>query len=75
MTLFQITSAADIDYEDTETVQFTIKVTDDGIPPGYFEKDISLKITDVNEPPTGLYITQNMVSEINSYLYKIFLVE
>jgi hypothetical protein len=54
-----------LDYEARREIHFTIKATDDGMPPGHFEKDISLKIIDVNEAPSGLYISDNIVSETN----------
>ena len=56
-----MTSAADLDYEETEEFTVIIRATDSGTPPMYMDKEIKIKITDINETPTDLHLTDNKV--------------
>ena len=58
----QVTSAATLDYEETNEYKVKVKVADTGTPPLFFEKDVVIHITDVNEAPTDVKLSINTVS-------------
>ena len=62
MCVWQVTSAATLDYEETSEYKVKIKVMDTGTPPLSFEKNVVIHITDVNEAPTDVKLSINQVS-------------
>ena len=58
---YQVTHAANIDFESTSKYSLKIKVTDNGTPIQSFEKIFKVVITDVNEKPSGLYLDNSKV--------------
>lgn len=60
--LFQVTSAASLDFEEKSEYKVKVKVTDSGTPPLSFEKDLVIHVTDVNEVATDVKLSINQVS-------------
>ena len=58
-----MTSAATLDYEETSEYKVKVMVTDTGTPPLFFEKDVVISVTDVNEPPTDVKLSINKVND------------
>lgn len=57
------TSCAKFDYERTRTLPVYVRCDDSGYPSLTFVKRLSVDILDVNEPPTGLTLSNNRVPE------------
>ncbi|KAK7488419.1 hypothetical protein BaRGS_00020393, partial [Batillaria attramentaria] len=60
---FSVTSAASLDFEAVTEYALKVKITDTGVPPLSLEKDVTIYVTDVNEPPSGVTVTRDRVSE------------
>eukprot|EP00794_Sanderia_malayensis_P003136 gene3136-3604_t len=51
--------AKSTDYETDKTHNIRVKVTDNGIPPAYNEKNIAVIVRDANEPPVNITLTSD----------------
>lgn len=52
-----------LDHEKFHSYILTIQVTDSGVPPLSFEKNVTLKVTNVNQPPTDIILDNTKVLE------------
>ncbi|XP_059161145.1 protocadherin Fat 4-like [Physella acuta] len=61
--ILKASATANLDYESTKVISIKLKVTDSGQPPLSFEKDVTIQVLDVNEAPSALTLSRNLVSE------------
>ena len=56
-------SNANLNYESTSQLSIVIRSTDSGTPPLHLDKSFTVKITDVNEAPTLVWLASSTVNE------------
>ena len=70
MVILQVTSAANLDFEEQSFYTIYVNVTDNGVPTQTFQQRYEIRISDVNEAPTGLHLN---ISEVSFHWFYAFL--
>ena len=55
--------SASLDYELTPVIRVQVKCTDSGSPPLSLVKDLAITVDDVNEAPTGISLSSDVIAE------------
>ena len=52
-----------LDFENASSHLVSVRVTDDGVPALSFDKDFTINLVDVNDPPTDFILSSNVIAE------------
>jgi CARDB len=55
----ELKTATNVSFETKSSLAFRLRVTDNGSPAAFFEKAVTLNITNVNESPTDIVLSRN----------------
>ena len=66
--LLKVTKTGNIDYESQWSYTLTIKSTDSGHPSQSLTKKIVVRVLDVNEAPTDVFLTPQQVATVEQLL-------